>query len=100
MQADWYATFHHIGVLEGRGAFLDRLDVFEAKIADREQRLLAFLAEPRTLEEVVAHRFVYRPHDPVPFADGVERRSMSQHIERLMRAGRVEENNGRYIAVA
>lgn len=100
MPADWYATFHHIGVLEGRAAFLERLDVFEAKIFDREQRLLAFLAEPRTLQEVVDHRFVYRPHDPVPFADAVERRSMSQHIERLMRDRRVEEESaGRYVAV-
>lgn len=90
MEADWYATFHHIGVLAGREAFLARLDVFEAKIADREQRLLAFLAEPRSLEDVVAHRFVYRPQDPVPFADGVERRSMGMHIERLLRDGRVE----------
>jgi len=90
MHADWYATFHHIGVLEGRDAFLERLDRFEAKIADRERNLLAFLAEPHTLEEVVAHRFVYRPQDPMPFIDAVERRSMSQHIDRLLRAGRLQ----------
>lgn len=89
IRADWYATFHHIGVLEGRAAFLERLDIFEAKIADREQRLLDYLTEPHSLDEVVAHRFVYRPKDPVPYADGVERRSMSQHIERLLRDGRL-----------
>jgi len=42
---------------------------------------------------------VYRPQDDVPFADGVERRSMSQHIERLLADGRLkEEEGGRYVA--
>jgi hypothetical protein len=34
-------------------------------IRDREERLLAFLAEPHSLDEVAAHRFVYRPGDAV-----------------------------------
>ena len=97
IEARWYATFHHIGVVDGREAFLERLDRFAAVIQSREQRLLEFLGEPRTLEEIVAHRFVYRPGDPVPFADAVERRSMSQHLERLVASGRVREpESGRY----
>ncbi|HXQ22918.1 MAG TPA: MBL fold metallo-hydrolase [Candidatus Acidoferrales bacterium] len=91
IEARWYATFHHIGVLEGRTAFLERLDRFAAVIQSREHRLVEFLAEPRTLDDIVAHRFVYRPQDDVPFAAAVERRSMSQHVERLLRAGRVRE---------
>jgi len=91
LDARHYATFHHIGVLDGRAAFLERLERFAAVIADREARLLAFLGEPRTLEEIVEHRFVYRPQDPVPFASAVERRSMSQHLARLLRGGRVRE---------
>ena len=91
IDARWYATFHHVGVVEGRAAFLDRLDRFTAVIATREARLLAFLAEPHTLDEIVAHRFVYRPSDAVPFADDVERRSMRQHLDRLVAGGRVEE---------
>jgi len=91
IEARWYATFHHVGVLEGRAAFLERLDRFTAVIATREARLLDFLAEPRTLDEIVAHRFVYRPGDAVAFADDVERRSMRQHIDRLIAAGGVAE---------
>jgi glyoxylase-like metal-dependent hydrolase (beta-lactamase superfamily II) len=91
IEARWYATFHHIGVLDGRAAFLERLDRFSAVIADREARLLAFLADPRSLDEIAAHRFVYRPTDPVPFAEPVERRSMAQHVARLVWAGRVRE---------
>ena len=90
-QAKHYATFHHIGVVD-RATFLARLDKFEAVIASREQRLLAYILEaPRTLDEIVRHRFVYRPSDPVSFADPVERRSMSQHLARLVALGRARE---------
>ncbi|HKE15004.1 MAG TPA: MBL fold metallo-hydrolase [Kofleriaceae bacterium] len=91
LDARYYATFHHIGVIEGRGAFVERLDRYAAVIADRERRLLEYLAEPRTLDEIARHRFVYRPQDSVLFADDVERRSMSLHIARLARDGRVRE---------
>lgn len=99
IEARYYATFHHIGVLE-RDAFLLRLGRFEAKIVERETRLLEFLREPRSLDEVSAHRFVYRPGDLVPIAEAVERRSMAQHIARLLRDDRVcEVEEGRYLAV-
>jgi glyoxylase-like metal-dependent hydrolase (beta-lactamase superfamily II) len=99
IDARWYATFHHIGVVEGRDAFVERLDRFTAVIATRESRLLAYLAEPRTLDDVVAHRFVYRPRDAVAFADDVERRSMRQHLDRLREDGRVADvEPGRFVA--
>ncbi|MFM7734743.1 MAG: MBL fold metallo-hydrolase, partial [Alphaproteobacteria bacterium] len=101
IDARWYATFHHVGVLEGRAAFLERLDRFATMIGDRERRLIDFLAEPRSIEEIVAHRFVYRPGDAVPWADAVERRSMAQHLSRLEPAGRVSEvEPGRWRTVA
>jgi glyoxylase-like metal-dependent hydrolase (beta-lactamase superfamily II) len=97
IDARYYATFHHIGVLEGRAAYLERLDRFAGMIADRERRLLAYLDEPRTLEDIVQHRFVYRPQDQVLFADSVEHRSMLLHLARLVRDGRVDETApGRY----
>jgi len=99
IEARWYATFHHVGVLEGRAAFLERLDRFTAVIATREARLLEFLAEPRTLDEIVAHRFVYRPGDAVAFADDVERRSMRQHLDRLVADGRVVERESGFVRV-
>jgi len=91
IEARHYATFHHIGVVD-RPAFLERLARYSAVIEQREQRLLAFLSEaPRSMDEVAEHRFVYRKGDLVPFAAPVERRSMGQHIERLVRQGRVRE---------
>ncbi|MCK6553968.1 MBL fold metallo-hydrolase [Candidatus Binatia bacterium] len=99
VDARWYATFHHVGVVDGRAAFLTRLDKFAAVIRSREERLLAFLRVPRSLEDIVAHRFVYRPQDAVPWADACERRSMGQHLERLVREGRVREiEAGRFLA--
>lgn len=101
IEARWYATFHHIGVVDGRAAFLEKLDRYAAVIADRERRLLEFLREPHTLDDIATHRFIYRPQDPVSFAEPVERRSMGQHIERLMAAGAVAEvEPGRFVATA
>lgn len=98
LDARWYATFHHVGVLDGRDAFREKLDRFTAVIARREAALLDYLRAPRTLDEIAAHRFVYRPGDAVAFADPVERRSMGQHLARLEAAGRVVPvEPGRYV---
>jgi glyoxylase-like metal-dependent hydrolase (beta-lactamase superfamily II) len=91
IEARTWITFHHIGVIDDRAAFLARLERYAAVIRDREERLVSWLAEPHTLAEIAEHRFVYRPGDPVAFADPVERRSMGQHLERLLAQGRVEE---------
>ena len=100
LDARWYATFHHIGVVEGRAAFVEKLDRYAAVIADRERRLLEYLAEPHSLDEIAAHRFVYRPKDPVSFAEPVERRSMCQHVERLVAAGALREVEPDRFAIA
>jgi glyoxylase-like metal-dependent hydrolase (beta-lactamase superfamily II) len=97
LEARWYATFHHVGLLDGREAFLARLDRFAAVIRDREGRLLRFLSEPHTLDEIAEHRFVYRRKDPGDHIEWVERGSMAQHLRRLLREGRVAEvAPGRY----
>jgi glyoxylase-like metal-dependent hydrolase (beta-lactamase superfamily II) len=90
LEARHYATFHHIGVVD-RETFLERLGRYAAVIGSREERLLAFLSEPRSLEDVAEHRFIYRPGDAVMFAPPVERRSMGMHIDRLVGRGQVRE---------
>ena len=91
LDARWYVTFHQKGIVDGRTAFLELLDAFEAVIDRRDAQMLDFLVEPRTLEEMVAHRFVYRPHVELPFADAVERRTAELHLARLTRTGQVVE---------
>ncbi len=93
IEARDYVTFHHVGVVD-RATFLERLDRFAAVIGRREAKLLEFLAVPRSLDEIVEHRFVYRKGDAVGFADAVEARSMAMHLERLEAAGRVERRDG------
>ncbi|MBF0279786.1 MAG: MBL fold metallo-hydrolase [SAR324 cluster bacterium] len=90
IKVEWYATFHHIGVLK-RVEFLERLERFAAVIEKREQRLLEYIKVPRTIENIVQHRFVYRPGDQVLFADPVERFSMTDHLIRLQSQKRVRE---------
>jgi glyoxylase-like metal-dependent hydrolase (beta-lactamase superfamily II) len=97
--AKWYVTFHQKGVIEGRTRFLEMLDAFTAVIGSREARLLEYLREPHTLDEIAEHGFVYRPETRPDFARFVERRSMAMHVRRLLRDGGVVEiEPGRYRA--
>jgi len=58
-----------------------------------------YLRQPHSLDEIASHRFIYRPQDPVPFAEAVERRSMGQHLDRLLQNGRLREvAPGRYLS--
>ncbi|MCW2499224.1 MAG: beta-lactamase domain protein [Frankiales bacterium] len=97
VDARWFATFHHKGVVEGRAKFLAELDAFETVVRRRDEAMLGFLAEPRSLAEMVAHRFVYRPHVDLPFVAAVERRTAELHLGRLLARGQVEAtDDGRY----
>jgi glyoxylase-like metal-dependent hydrolase (beta-lactamase superfamily II) len=91
IDARWYVTFHHKGVIDGRDAYLEAIDAFTAVIAHREENMVAFADEPRSIEDFVAHRFVYRPHVTLPFVDTVELRSARMSIERLVARGRLAE---------
>lgn len=91
IDARWYATFHHKGVIGGRREFLHLLDAFVSMIGERHGRLYDYLSEPRTLADIVDHRFVYRPGTELLWVDYVEERMMSQHLDRLVAAGDVAE---------
>ena len=98
-EADFYVTFHQKGVIEGRETFLELLDRFHSVIARRHGSMLDFLAEPRTIAEMTAHRFIYRPHAEMPFVDSVEQRSAEMHVARMIRQNAaVEVEPGRYRA--
>lgn len=98
--ADFYVTFHHKGVIEGREAFLVLLDEFHAVIGRRHEAMLAFLAEPRSIDEIAAHRFIYRPHVQHVFADSVEHRCAAMHVQRMLTRGEaIEIAPGRFRAI-
>ncbi|QTI67499.1 MBL fold metallo-hydrolase [Gordonia polyisoprenivorans] len=89
IDARWYGTFHHKGVVTGRPEFGTRLAAYRDRILEREDRLLEFLRQPRTFDEIVTHRLVYRPHVEAPWVRSVERRTAQLHLERLHAAGAV-----------
>ncbi|MEO1913100.1 MAG: hypothetical protein ABGW98_04530, partial [Myxococcales bacterium] len=95
--ADFYVTFHHKGVIEGRKSFLELLDTFGAVITRRHDAMLDFLAEPQSIEDMVERRFIYRPHVKSVFADQVEHRSAFLHLQRMQTRGEVKEvETGRF----
>ena len=97
VEADWYVTFHHKGIIEGRELFLEMIDAFHAVIETRHCAMLEYLAEPRTLDEMMIHRFVYRPHVEHVFANSVERRTAELHVQRMLNRGEAAEvESGRY----
>ncbi|MFF9096848.1 MBL fold metallo-hydrolase [Streptomyces sp. NPDC014802] len=98
IDARWYGTSHQKGVVEGAEEFRRRLDAFAGVVRARDAALLALLREPRTVEEIVEHRLVYRPHVEAPHVRPVERRTAVRHLDRLLNAGlaeRVDENRFR-----
>jgi glyoxylase-like metal-dependent hydrolase (beta-lactamase superfamily II) len=90
-EADHYVTFHHKGVIEGRSTFLDMVDSFAAVIERRHAAMLEFLAEPRTLDAMMRHRFLYRPHVEHVFADTAEHRTAELHVQRMLQRGEATE---------
>jgi glyoxylase-like metal-dependent hydrolase (beta-lactamase superfamily II) len=99
-EADYYVTFHHKGVIEGRERFVEMLDAFHAVIPRRHDAMLEFLSEPHSIDDMVEHRFVYRPHVQLVFADSVERRCATLHVQRMLDRGEATEvARGRYHAV-
>jgi glyoxylase-like metal-dependent hydrolase (beta-lactamase superfamily II) len=55
-------------------------------IQRREERLLAFLEQPRTMEEIISQWIVYqKPQDP----DFTERVMIGKHVEKLVREKRI-----------
>lgn len=99
VQANWWLTFHHKGLIEGRDNFLKMLDNFSAMIGKREGNLLDYLSEPRSLAQLVKHRFVFRPGAESAMIDAVEERSIGMHLKRLIEQGRVILENQTYRSV-
>ncbi len=100
IEADWYVTFHHKGVIEGHAAFVEALEVYAGAIQRRDDAMVEYLAQPHTLADMVQHRFLYRPHVELPWADSAEERTSRQHLDRLLGQGRiVATEQGGFVAV-
>ncbi|MCP3938564.1 MAG: MBL fold metallo-hydrolase [Actinomycetia bacterium] len=97
VEAEWYVTFHHKGIIEGRAAFTEMIDQFHSVIGRRNGEMLEFMTEPRSLADMVARRFVYRPNVILSFAEKVEQRTAELHLARMLDRGEISEvEPGRY----
>ncbi len=69
-------------------------DQYLEVIRDREMKLLEFLGQPRTMEEIISQWIVYRrPQNP----DFPERVMIRKHLERGLREGKVQKIGDRYV---
>lgn len=95
LEAKTLVSFHEAGICEeNQKAVVTRyLNV----VYEREKILLDFLSVPRTLEEVIKKRIIYRKDYDVVWINAVEKNSMLLHLQRLMREGRVEFDGERYL---
>jgi glyoxylase-like metal-dependent hydrolase (beta-lactamase superfamily II) len=70
---------------------------YEGVIYEREFKLLDFLSEPRTLDDIAAACIVYgRPREPRAFFEFGERAIMKKHLERLRKNGRILQEGDYY----
>jgi hypothetical protein len=92
-----WLTAHTGGVFEEEPG--DTWDRYLGVIQQREDKLLDFLREPKTIEEIAQAWIVYgEPKEPAGEYILAEQASMSKHAERLRRKGLVEVRDGRYRA--
>ena len=90
-----WLTGHEDGVFEEYPG--DKWDRYLAVIGEREEKLVDFIREPRTMDEIVNRWIIYRkPREPSAFFEFGERALMAKHLERLMRAKVVTTENGRF----
>lgn len=89
-------SFHEAGICEDNQHEL--VTQYVDVIYDRERRLLDFLSEPRTLDDVIKKRIVYKKDYPnVVWVDAVEKNSMLLHLDQLVREERVKWDGAHYV---
>jgi ribonuclease/clavin/mitogillin len=85
----------HVGLVSDR--LDDRLEAYLGVIAQRDQRILAFVSQERSLEEMVGQGLIYNSFPYVPqimrFWEG---QMIDKHLQRLIDRGLIQEHNGRY----
>ena len=100
LPARTWVTSHHKGVITDRAQFLKLLKAFEEKFDLRREAILgALAAQPRSLDALVSHRFLYPPDYHDVYIEDAERRTIAEHLDELIAAGRVALREGTYSAV-
>lgn len=101
LPAQTWITSHHRGVYTDRNEFLAALRAFASRIDEREVKLLQMLqAGPRTIPQLARQRLLYPPQADALWVDAAEQRTMAQHLDELVAAGRVVREGDALFALA
>ncbi len=81
-----------------RGSIEKEVEKYLAVIEDREEKLRDLLETPRTIEEIVAARIIYRkPREPRDFYEFGEWAMLTKHLERMVKRGKIKQDAGKYV---
>jgi glyoxylase-like metal-dependent hydrolase (beta-lactamase superfamily II) len=90
-----WLTSHEKGIYEEEPGGL--WESYLKVVRDREEKLMALLDEPVTMDDIVGACIIYgRPREPKAFYDLGERGHMGKHIEKLLKEGTIAMKDGRY----
>ncbi len=93
--AEVWLTSHEDGVFLGDTS--EAFVAYRGVIDQREAKLLDFLTQPRSMEEIVAACLVYRkPREPRAFYEWGEGAIMGKHLARLLTAQAIRQDGACY----
>jgi hydroxyacylglutathione hydrolase len=98
IQARTWIASHNTGLFEENPGHL--WTDYENIIFERNEKILAFLREPRTMEKITAAWLIYgRPREPKEFFEFNEQVLVGKHLEYLQRKGEIMIDADRYVRV-
>ena len=93
----WVAA-HNSGLYEENPGSL--WDAYENIVYERENKLLSFLEQPKTLGEICSAWLIYgKPREPKEFFEFNEKVLIGKHLDYLLRQGRIMKQDNRYVRV-
>jgi glyoxylase-like metal-dependent hydrolase (beta-lactamase superfamily II) len=93
-----WITSHNTGLFEENPGQL-WMD-YENVIFERNEKVLAFLREPRTMEMIASAWLIYgKPREPKEFFEFNERILVGKHLEYLLQRGKIMLDTNRYVTV-
>jgi len=95
LACDYFVVSHEQPLY--RGSIRKEADAYSAVIEAREEKLRRLLSQPRTMEEIINARIIYRkPREPKSFYDFGEWALMTKHLERMTKKGEVIKEGEKY----
>ena len=93
----WIAS-HNTGLFQENPGNL--WDDYENVIYQREEKIVNFLKEPKTLEDILAAWLMYgKPREPKEFFEFNERALIIKHIDYLERHGKITLHRNKYVRI-